>query len=256
MHTNFRTYLAGAALAVTALVPVLSQPAMALEDGDKAKIESIIHDYLLENPEILLEVQDALQNKQAAHEQEQQKKVISDSRDEIFHNASDPVLGNPDGDVTVVEFFDYNCGFCKRAMSDMTSMLEADDNLRFVLKEFPILGPESQEAHKVALAFQRLHPEKYAQFHLRLLGFQGRANEESAMKIAKELGADEDKMRKEMSDASLGDPVKSTYELANKLGISGTPSYVVGNEVISGALGEDVLTTKVANMRECGKTMC
>ena len=152
----------------------------------------------------------------------------------------------PNGKVTIVEFYDYNCGYCKRAIEDMQALTAADPDLRFVLKEFPILGPDSQKASVVSMAFHKMMPEKYGEFHNQLLGGQGRAGEASAIKIAVSLGADEAKLREAMKDPKITDIFAKTYDLANKLAITGTPSYVVGNEVVFGAQGREVLTEKIA----------
>lgn len=224
--------------------------------GDKQFIIDTMRDYLLENPDFMLQVQDALESKQQAAHREIQAKAITEMSADIFESMADPVLGNPEGGATVVEFFDYNCGYCQHAMNDMVSMMEKDTDLKFVLKEFPILGPDSEAAHKVALAFQDLHPDKYPEFHLRLLGFEGRAGDESAMRIATDLGADETEMRDRLKDASIDNRIRANYTLATELGITGTPAYVIGDEVISGALGERVLSEKIANVRECGSTVC
>lgn len=252
----FATYFAAQPAAEQPQAEPAVEVAAAPPALDKAQINSAIREYLLENPEVMLEVQDALQEKQLAAQREDQAKAIEAQKTAIYDNMADPVLGNADGSATVVEFFDYNCGFCKRAMADMVSMMENDSELKFVLKEFPILGPDSEAAHHVALAFNDLYPEQYPQFHLRLLSFDGRASDESAMRIATELGGDEAEIRARMEDPSIGERIRATYALANELGISGTPAYVVGDEVVSGALGESVLATKVANVRECGSTVC
>ncbi|MGO7202683.1 DsbA family protein, partial [Rhizobium ruizarguesonis] len=162
----------------------------------------------------------------------------------------------PKGDVTVVEFFDYNCSYCRHALPDMQAMLKKDKNVRFVLKEFPILGPDSVAAHKVADAFRKLAPEKYADFHVALLGTEGRASDETAIAVAASLGVSEDKIRAEMAKSPNDGIVQATYQLASSLGISGTPSYVIGNELVPGAVGLDDLEAKVKNMRSCGKTAC
>lgn len=256
MAISLRKLLLNTAVAAAVVLPAATTPAAAFDDAQRKEIEAIIHDYLIENPEVLLDVQEALTAKQMAAQRAQQQDAIANQSERIFQSAADPVLGNPDGSVTVVEFFDYNCGFCKRAMTDMVSMMESDSELKFVLKEFPILGPDSEKAHRVAFAFYDLYPEKYAEFHLRLLGGDGRANEDTAMRIATDLGGDKDALRKQMEDPTITERIRGTYELANELGISGTPAYVIGDEVISGALGADVLTTKIANVRECGSTAC
>ena len=137
---------------------------------DRKEVEKIIREYLLANPELLQEVQQALDAKQKEEQRVAQQTIISDAKDKIFKSAHDGVVGNPNGKITIVEFFDYNCGYCKRAVEDMQAMTAADPELRFVLKEFPILGPDSQKASVVSMAFHNLMPEKYGEFHNQLLG--------------------------------------------------------------------------------------
>lgn len=212
---------------------------------DRKEVEGIIRDYLLKNPEVLLEVQDALEAKQKEEQRLAALGVIKDSKDEIFNSTFDGVVGNPKGKVTIVEFYDYNCGFCKRAIEDMQALTKSDPDLRFVLKEFPILSPDSQKASVVSMAFHLMHPEKYGEFHTALLGGQGRATESTAIKVALSLGADEAALREKMKDPRIAETLSRTYDLATKLSITGTPSYVVGNEVIFGALGQQVLAEKI-----------
>ncbi|BCG94422.1 DsbA family protein [Mesorhizobium sp. 131-2-1] len=212
---------------------------------DRTEVEGIIRDYLLKNPEVLLEVQEALEAKQKEEQRIAALGVIKNAKDEIFNSAFDGIVGNPSGKVTIVEFYDYNCGFCKRAIEDMQALTKTDPDLRFVLKEFPILSPDSQKASVVSMAFHLMMPEKYGEFHTALLGGQGRATESIAIKIAVSLGADEAKLREKMKDPSINEALSRTYDLATKLSITGTPSYVVGNEVVFGALGKDVLAEKI-----------
>lgn len=223
---------------------------------NEAKVEEIVRDYLISNPEILVEVQTALEAKREAEQKVAQLETITKASNIIFKASYDGIAGNPEGDVTVVEFFDYNCGFCKRAMADMDAMISADSKVRFVLKEFPILGPDSQKAHVVSMAFRALDPDQYAEFHRRLLNGPGRATEDRAIKIAVELGAEESALREEMKNPEISEAFAETYELANQLAITGTPSYVVGDEVVFGALGREVLTEKVANLRQCQSATC
>ncbi|MDP3898300.1 MAG: DsbA family protein, partial [Mesorhizobium sp.] len=177
-------------------------------------------------------------------------------KDEIFSSPYDGAIGNPNGKTTLVEFYDYNCGFCKRAVADMQALIDSDPDLRVVMKQFPILGPESQKAHVVSMAFRALMPEKWPEFHHTLMGGAGRAGEESAVAVALSLGADETALREEMKNPEIGKAINSTYDLANKLAITGTPSYVVGREVIFGALGKAVLEEKVALARACETGTC
>lgn len=229
---------------------------MAQAQLDRPAVEKIVREYLLANPELMLEVQAALEVKQKEEQRVANLKIIEDARSEIFNSPHDGVVGNPDGKITIVEFYDYNCGFCKRAQEDMLALVAENPDLRFVLKEFPILGPDSQKAHVVSQAFLKLMPEKYGEFHNQLLGGQSRATEAGAIKLALSLGADEAKLRELMKDPAIGDTFAHTYDLANKLSITGTPSYVVGNEVVFGALGKDVLGEKIAAAKACLETAC
>jgi len=235
---------------------IVPAQAFAFDDQQKKELGEFIKQYLIENPEIMLDVQDALQKKQQMAQQVKATMAIENNTDGIFDSKYDVTLGNPKGDVTVVEFFDYNCTYCRHALPDMQALLKQDKNVRFVLKEFPILGPDSVAAHRVADAFRRLAPEKYGDFHVALLGSDGRASEDTAIQVASSLGVSEDKIRAEMKKSPNDDIVQATYQLAANLGISGTPSYVVGNEMVPGAVGIDDLEAKVKNMRACGKTSC
>lgn len=237
-------------------LPAISSQAADGQQLDRRAVETIVRDYLLANPEILLEVQQALEIKKQEEERLANLETIEDSRSEIFNAAYDGVVGNPEGKVTIVEFYDYNCGYCKRAQEDMLALTKADPDLRFVLKEFPILGPDSQKAHVVSMAFRALSPQKYGDFHNQLLGGEGRATEESAIKIALALGADEAKLREEMKNPAINEAFSTTYEIANKLSITGTPSYVVGNEVVFGALGQEVLAEKIEAAKACADASC
>ena len=245
------TFIAALSLALSAFA---GAPASA-ESVNKAEVEVIIREYLLANPEILVEVQDALTAKREKQDKITRDKAISDLGAEIFSAASDAIIGNPDGDVTIVEFYDYNCGYCKRALSDMNAMVKADPKLRFVLKEYPILGEDSLKAHVVAQAFKKLMPEKYAEFHRTLLSGE-RATEETAMATALGLGASEEAMRKGMGDPAIAALFDQNHQLATKLNITGTPSYVIKDDVVFGAMGADVLSGKIANVRKCQSTAC
>lgn len=240
----------------SATLPLVAGASAAETDASKtwskSELEAVIRDYLIKNPDVLVEVQSALEAKQQQEQQAARAGVVARAADQIFHDPRDAVLGNPKGKQTIVEFFDYNCGFCKHALSDMNDLVKTNPDLRFVLKEFPVLGPDSQRAHVVAMAFKALEPEKYAEFHQRLLGGEGRATEETAMNVAVALGADETAIRKAMKDPAIVKEFTDNYELANELEISGTPSYVVGGEVISGALGAEVLQEKIDTAKAGG----
>lgn len=243
-------------LAMPDFVAAADAAPVASSAVDKAQIEQIVHDYLVNNPEVLVEVQAALDKKQGEQEKIAQAKAIKADSNEIFNASSDGMLGNPHGKVTIVEFFDYNCHFCRGALKDMQAIVAKDKDVRFVLKEFPILGADSQKASVVSMAFKELMPEKYGEFHQKLLGREGRADEDTAIKVALSLGANEAALRKAMQDPEIGAAFAKTYDLANKLAITGTPSYVVGNEVVFGALGQKVLEEKLADARACPDSNC
>lgn len=224
---------------------------------DKDKVELIVRDYLVDNPEILLEMQASYEAKQREEQRLAALGTISSSAEAIFKAPTDAVVGNPDGKTTIVEFYDYNCGFCKRAMGDMMALTKTDPDLRFVLKELPILGPDSEKAHIVSQAFHRLMPQKYSEFHLKLLGGEGRATEDTALQLAASLGADLDALKAEMAKPEVQATLAGNRQLAESLQINGTPSYVVGDEVVFGALGEQALAEKIAGARaQCQTAAC
>jgi len=255
MRSPFKTAFAAALLG--AILPaVAAPPALALDFKSKAELEQFIHDYIVAHPEVLLEAQDALEAQQAAVQRQKTRAVIAENKDALFHAPGDVVLGNPEGDVTIVEFFDYNCPYCKHAIEDMETILKEDSNVRFVLKEFPILGPDSLAASHVSMAFREIAPDKYRQFHEELLGGEPRATEERALEVAAALGVDKAALEKKMKDPAIDEAIKQAYSLANDLGITGTPAYVVGDEAVSGALGAELLSEKIANVRKCDSTAC
>ena len=238
------------ALGYSAGMGRLSAPSMASGAVDRVAVERIMRDYLVNNPEILVEVQAALEIRETEAKKFAQVDTIQSAKDLIFNASYDGIFGNPDGKVTVVEFFDYNCGYCKRALGDMDKLAADHKDVRFVMKEFPILGPDSQKASVVSMALRTLAPEKYGEFHRQLLGSQGRATEAGALRIATALGVDEARLREEMKNPAILAAFRETYELATKLAITGTPSYVIGQEVVFGALGHEVLTEKIETARK------
>lgn len=228
----------------------------AAEDMDRGAIEKIVREYLVQNPEVIAEALTELDRRQKAAEEEARKTVLNESSDILFNSARQVVLGNPKGSVTLVEFFDYNCGYCKRAFGDMARLLEEEPELRMVLKEFPVLGEGSVEAAKVAIAVNTLAPEKYADFHQALLMTRGRANKDSALKAATDVGLSAEEIASAMSTDENDRTIEESYTLANRLGLTGTPSYVIGDEVIPGAVGYEQLKAKIDALKNCGETTC
>ncbi|MEJ1161369.1 DsbA family protein [Prosthecomicrobium sp. N25] len=241
-----------------ALAPLSARPAVAAEAlsaDQKAAVEKLVHDYILANPEIVEEALNLLEKRKADQAAAQQKQTISEKSGVLFNSARQVVLGNPKGDVTVVEFFDYNCGYCKRALGDMMALINEDKNIRFVLKEFPVLGPGSVEAAQVAAAVNRVAPQKYLDFHQTLLLGRGEANKAKALEAAASVGIDRKRVEAELSHPEIAATIEESYALANGLGLTGTPSYVVGESIVPGAIGHDRLKQRIAEAR-CGQTTC
>lgn len=233
----------------------LATPALS-QTADPETIETIVRDYLLANPEIIEEALSNLQEKRAGEALAAQTKAIEDNRELIFNSPNQMVLGNPDGPISLVEFFDYNCGYCKRAVSDMTALIDSNPDLRVVMKEFPILSPGSIEAARISVAVKDIAPERYLEFHQAIFSRPGEAAGAKAFEIAGELGLDTEALKTAANSDNVTRNLQEVQDLAGILGISGTPSYVIGSELIPGAAGFDALQAKVASMRECGQTIC
>jgi protein-disulfide isomerase len=197
-----------------------------------------------------------LNKRQAAAEDEKHQASVTENAQTIFNSPSNVTLGNKNGDVTFVEFFDYNCGYCKRAMSDMLDLLKTDPKLKVVLKEFPVLSEGSVEAAKVAVAVRMQDSgAKYLDFHQRLLGGRGPADKARALAAAKDAGLDMARIEKDMASPEARATIEENFKLAESMGMNGTPSYVIGKQVIVGAIGLDGLKEKIALAR-CGKATC
>jgi protein-disulfide isomerase len=249
----------GAWLPALALLALASAPACAesFSASQKAEIEAIIKDYLLKKPEILREAIGVLDAREAAAVAKEREKVVADSGSGLFNPAAQAVVGNPSSKVTLVEFFDYNCGYCKRALGDLVRLTKENPDLRIVLRDFPILSPDSVEAAKVANAFLRQNPGgKFWEFHQKLLGTRGHAGKAEALALAKEFGADMDRLQKDAAGPAVAAGIEESEKLAKALQINGTPTFVIGDEVVVGAVGYGDLQAKVANMKKCGKTAC
>src|SRR6266851_7296282 len=242
------------ALALTAAAPVRAQ---SFSNDQRGEIERIIREYLLAHPELLQEVMNELEKRQTAADAEKHRTAVKEHAATIFNSPRQVTLGNSQGDVTVVEFFDYNCGYCKRAMTDMLDLMKNDGKLRFVLKEFPVLGEGSVQAAQVAAAvrMQDKTGKKYFEFHLKLLGGRGQADKARALAVAKEVGFDVARIEKDMGSDEVKAQIEESFKLAEALGLNGTPSYVVGSEVVVGAVGLGSLKEKV-NAARCGKATC
>lgn len=249
--------LASAAVALALCGAPAVVAAQSFNDTQKSEIQSIIKDYLISHPEILEEVSAELTKRQATAEAEKHEAAVSANASLIFNSPRGVTVGPKDGDVTFVEFFDYNCGYCKRAMNDMMELMKADPKLKVVLKEFPVLGPGSVEAAQVAVAARMQDPsgKKYLDFHQKLLGGRGQADKARAIAAAKDAGYDVARIEKDMTSPEVRATIEENFKLAESMGMNGTPSYVIGKQVVVGAVGEDALKEKISQAR-CGKAMC
>ena len=242
--------LGGATVAVS-IGGVTAAWAQTFSEPQRGEIEKIVREYLLKHPEVLQEVMGELEKKQQTAEAEKARSAIKTHSEALFNSPRQVTLGNPQGDVTFVEFFDYNCGYCKRALSDMTTLMGKDPKLKVVLKEFPVLGPGSVEAAQVAVAvrMQDKTGKKYMEFHQKMLLGRGQADKARALAVAKEIGLDMARMEKDLKSDEVAATLQESARLAEALGLNGTPSYVIGNDVVVGAVGLDALGKKIEAAR-------
>jgi protein-disulfide isomerase len=230
-----------AAVLVAAGIALAAQPASAQEDQPLTPkqvegVRKVVRDYLMEHPEVIGEAIEALREKMRVQAENDAKKMIEARKDEIFKSADDPVAGNPKGDVTLVEFFDYNCGFCKQTFDAMWEAVKADGKVRVVFKEFPILGPDSVTAARVALVAKAMG--KYDDYHRALMKFRGKLDEKAVFRVAGEVGLNVDQVRKDMMAPEIDKQLKKNFDLAHALDIGGTPTFLVGDRVVSSALDQ------------------
>ena len=223
-------------------------PAVSAADLPVDAIRQIIREYLIEHPEVLIEAQQALQAKRAAREAEQEKDAILRYRDEIFFDPEAPVAGNPDGAVTLVEFFDYRCGYCRRVKSTLETLLAENNDLRLVYKEFPILGPESTAAAHAALAAR--NQGNYEAFHWALMEADGPFDLDHILAVARSVGLDDERLARDMEEPALDALIERNAVLANVLGIGGTPAFVIGDQLIGGAIPLEQFRAVIADARQ------
>jgi protein-disulfide isomerase len=250
---SFRSAL----LALAAIVFAAPAYAQSFSPQQRDEIGAIVREYLLAHPEVLEEVSAELTKRQTAAESERNKAAVAKNADAIFNSPRGVVVGAKDGDVTLVEFFDYNCSYCKRAMSDMLDLIKTDPKLKVVLKEFPVLGPQSVEAAQIAVAarMQDSSGKKYIDFHQKLMGGRGQADKARALAAAKDAGFDVARIEKDMNAPEVRATLEESYRLAEEMGMNGTPSYVVGKQILVGAVGVEKLKEAVSTAR-CGKPSC
>lgn len=196
---------------------------------ERAKIESVVHDYLLKKPEVLVEALQLMQKKQyeeAEKTVQQTQQSASKFAKALFNQGTDPVAGNPNGKVTIVEFFDYQCGHCIDMVPTVDAIIKANPDVRIVYKEFPIRGPVSEFAARAALAANK--QGKYRELSHGIMGAKQPLTQEAILTIAKNVGLNVDELKKDMTDKAIDAQLKANMKLAQDLKLFGTPAFFVG----------------------------
>lgn len=224
--------------------------AAEFNESQRREIETIVKDYLLANPEILQEAAQALEQRQKQTEDEQRKGALVANAELIFRDKADFVAGNPNGNVTMVEFFDYNCPWCKKDFDDVMALIDEDKELRVVLKEFPILGPDSEYASKAAIAAG--YQGKYLQLHTALFQHEGRITEKTVNELAIAQGLDMDRLKKDMTNSKVGEIIGRNRALAQSLAINGTPAFIINDQLFPGYLPKEELGNAIVEARAKG----
>ncbi|WPZ31256.1 DsbA family protein [Sulfitobacter sp. OXR-159] len=218
------------------------------QEPSDARIKELALEAIRENPQIIMEAVQLLEQEQAATQAEAAADLLKNQRELLEHDPNAPVFGNPEGDVTVVEFFDYNCPYCKRAMSEVQGLLDVDRDVRLVYREWPILSEGSVFAAKAALAARE--QGKYEEFHWALMGMEQRAEEASVMRLAEEIGLDIEQLRTDMEAPKVQEHIDESMRLTQALGFNGTPSFVIGDDMVPGFVEQEQLEALVDKTRE------
>jgi protein-disulfide isomerase len=247
-------YALGLALAV-AFVPAARADSFTPEQ--KTELGAFIKDYLVSHPDVLREAIEALDKHDKQVAEQARQGAVARYADTIYRSKFQADVGNPKGNATLVEFFDYNCHFCKGALPDIARLMKEDPDLHVVLKDFPVLGPGSVEAARVASAARnQLQGERFWEFHNKLLGLHGPVGKKEALGVAKEMGLDMAQLEKDMSAKEVDDGLRETLAMADELQINGTPTFILGDSVVVGAVGYDELKAKLDSVHKCGKATC
>jgi len=246
-RSGFGLLLLVIALSASTLISPLKAEEMKPEE--KAKFEQLIREYIFAHPEEILESVTRFQQSQKMAGEEMARQNLVHQKERLLNDPTSPIAGNLEGDVTVVEFFDYRCGFCKKVHADVMAAVKSDGNVRLVYKEFPILGPDSQIASRAAMAVWNSNPDKYLEFHDALMTSRGGLPESRVLDIAESLDIDLGKLKEGMATAEVDTALRNNYELAQSLNINGTPAFVIGGELIPGAVDLATLKKMIAKAR-------
>lgn len=246
-----RAWLTGLlpAAAIFLLTAVSTPVPSYAEAVSEAEVEAVLRKLLEEKPEIVIDAIRTYQAREEAAKEDRQREQVAGQQDALNGNPGDPVIGNPDGKITVVEFFDYRCGYCKRALQTVLDLVEGNPDVRVVFKEFPILGEDSMTASRVSLAVHKAAPQSFRDFHERLMRHRGPMDQTSLLKLAGKAGASAAAVEEALGDPEIERTIRSNYELAEALGIRGTPAFVIGAKVVPGAVSLSTLEEMVADQR-------
>ncbi len=234
----------------TAAAPLHALDLNQMSAEERALFREEIRAYLMDNPEVIMEAVNALEERQAEQQAQADVDLVAQNAEELFNDGFSFVGGNPDGDVTLVEFMDYRCGFCKRAFGEVEKLLEADGNIRFVVKEFPILGEQSLIASRFTIATRMVEgDEAYKSVHDALMAFNGDITVPALKRISDTFGLDSESIEARMEDEAITEELRATRALAQRLQISGTPTFVLEDEMLRGFLPFDQLQIIVDEKR-------
>lgn len=236
---------------ICALAAAWPAPADATDDltpAQREAVEGIVRDYLMKNPDVLIDALRGAEDKLNREADAKAETILAEQRDEIFADPATPVGGNPQGDVTIVEFFDYRCPYCKQVLPALQKLVKEDGKLRFVYKELPVLGPQSVAAAQAALAAER--QGKYEAFHSSMMAAKGQITEDTVFKVAGSVGLDVDRLKQDMAAPEIEKALKANLALANALNIHGTPGFIIGTHIVPGALDLETLKSMVADARK------
>ncbi len=225
--------------AVVALLPSVPAAAAEFTPEQRQAIEAVVRDYLTKNPEMMLDALQAAKDKLEGAARDKASAALAARRHEIFDDPDTPVAGNPQGDVSLVEFFDYRCPYCKQVEPALEALLGEDRQLRFVYKEMPVLGPDSVTAARAALGARK--QGKYDALHRALMAMKGQIDEAAVFKLASAAGLDIERLKRDMAAPEIDRILKANLNLADALDIRGTPGFVIGNEIVPGAISLDAL---------------
>lgn len=233
---------------IATILALVISSALPAQEFTEDQIKDLALQAILENPQIVMEAVAILRAQEDEAQSQQLDSVLLSNRDALEQDPNAPVLGNPDGDVTIVEFFDYNCPYCKRVKPEMEALLASDPNIRVVYREWPILGEGSVFAARAALASR--NQGKYVEFHWAMMTLQGRAEEASVLRVAAAIGIDVDQLRVDMDAAEIDEHIQTSMTLTSQLGFTGTPSFVIGDALVPGFVEASQLEAYVLAARK------